>query len=201
MRVPGVEKWKGQKICFKKYWTQEWWQQNAIGHQLALPQRNYYLAAIFRQKCLCKSLGIQLGVYKIPVELKTEPGCFQKAGTCPGSKLTEHSSDWAPETAPFPFKLASRPIWPNSCHQPQLLRDLGRAMPFCAPTDMSPKIDLTMDPEVDPWPSSSIIYLWFRCNPLPRDPMGGTPICTPFGKPAIFTPNCGHQVSLVIQLY
>lgn len=31
--------------------------------------------------------------------------------------------------------------------------------------------------------------------------MGGTLIRAPFGKPAIFTPNCGHQVSLVIQLY
>lgn len=55
-----------------------------------LLQRNKYLAAIYRSKCLCGSFGIQVKGCKTLGEPKTKEGQFEMAGPCTSGRPANH---------------------------------------------------------------------------------------------------------------
>ena len=91
------------------------------------PQSNNNLSTIHRFKCLRGSFGIQIRGYETLMELKTEEGCFEKAGLCPGGKLTSTVPATDPQTALSPYRFGDSPIWSWSCHQHHPTKGLWRS--------------------------------------------------------------------------
>ena len=74
-----------------------------------LPSNNN-LPAIHRLKCLCERHRVQIGGFKTQMGLKTKDGCFEKAGSHPGGRLSGHSPGYRSINTSVPVGFSYRPV-------------------------------------------------------------------------------------------
>lgn len=121
---------------------------------------------------------------------------LEKAGLCPGRRLTNLGPGYRPENTAIPLWTHCSPVllWP--CHEQHLPRDWGGAAHTHALGNRPADLGLSCGPWNCLWPSSSLSQSWFRSSPACAGMHQETPVCAPRGRSSDLSPASDPEAAL-----